>query len=112
MGPLHFTAGAANLLTWAHYFSGSIVDEFGWAHCNLLPLLPIFSLGLIFSSGGSLDALRWAHCNLLLLLPICSLGPIISQEKLLMLSDRPIALTAASANFLTWTHYFFKRYCQ
>ena len=72
-----------------------------------MKLLPSSWLGLIISSGGTINSIEWAHCILLLLLPISLNGPIIFCEVLLVHSDRPIALTAAAADFLKWAHDFF-----
>ena len=106
-------------LKWGHLILDAYANSFAWAQSNfcrcievgllrLRQLLPIASLVPINSQREAANELKGAHFIHCCCCRFAHLGPFILWEILMISSGGPIA---AAADFLSWAHYFFKRYC-
>jgi hypothetical protein len=108
MGPLGYTATAA--------------DGFVWAHWHMRLLLPMLSHGPIIFPTGASDDFVWAHWHMRLRLSIASHGPIgiysyccrwlrvgplaICLLLLLMASYASVIFIRCTADSLGWAHWY------
>ena len=110
---------ASNELEWGHLILDAYANLFAWAQSNccrcievgllrLRQLLPIASLAPINSQREAANELKGAHFIHCCYCRFAHLSPFILWEILMISSGGPIAI---AADFLSWAHYFFGRYC-
>jgi len=114
LGPIGFSAGAANAQGWAHCIGScfcqwpclgllfslrAAADALEWV-LSLQLLLPMDLLGPIVYAAAAADGFIWAHCFSERCWPYPRVGPLQLCKQLPMASLGPIMFPAGAANAL------------
>jgi len=126
LGPIGFSAGAANAQGWAHCIGScfcqwpclgllfslrAAADALEWV-LSLQLLLPMDLLGPIVYAAAAADGFIWAHCLCSCCCRWVHLGPLFMQLLLPMDSHGPIIFPAGTTDALGQAHCTCSCCCQ